>query len=143
MTEQEAKQALRKEQLKAQHLKKLEEAAKVPGLLKKRDALCAEIQKDIESFAAKMKKLLDQDVQLFNKLLDPDCNYMDSPLAGPWTVHWMKQYMIKCDMDFIGFPLDGKPAIAPFVEKTLEASKWAMKWTKAKEQEKTGIEAIL
>lgn len=124
-----------------------EEAMKLFGQIEKkaraRELLALEIEKDIEVLAAKCKKFAKNDLDIYKALVKPDTLFNDSPISPFWTYHWIKQHMIKSDMDFIGVSLDGKHTIKPFSLMAIEASKWILRFAKEAEVEKKGIEAIL
>lgn len=116
---------------------------KIEEKIKDRTKLCAAIQNDITSLASKLGKLSESDLALYQMLHGPDALFGDSPLSPLKTASWAKEFMIKKDMDFIGFVLDGKPSIKTFNERMEEASGWALRFTKEKPKTKTGIDAIL
>lgn len=116
---------------------------KIENMVKDRAKLCSSIQNDITSLALKLKKLNDNDLELYQMLHGPDCLFGDSPLSPARTTHWAKEFMIKKDMDFIGFVLDGKPSIMTFIERMEDASGWALRFTKETPKTKTGLDAIL
>lgn len=122
---------------------KMKLEAKILARAKERDKLAAEIQADIDALASKIEKLCDRDVKTYEMLTKPDCLYGDSPVSKAWTSEWIKQYMIKRDLDFIGHFFDGKINIKPLTERIGDASKWMMRFTKEPEKQKTGIQAIL
>lgn len=116
---------------------------KIEKRMKERDRIVAEIQGIVDAFAPAIKKLTDHDLKTYSMLNKPDALYSDCPLSSLQTYRWLKEHMIKRDMDFIGFALDGKPSLKTFVERCSDAGKWAMRFTKEPEEVKTGIDAIL
>lgn len=122
---------------------KIKLAAKVETRVKERDKLSLVIQSEIDSLAEKIGKLIDHDLKTYSMLTNPDCLYYDSPVSRAFTYEWIKQYMIKKDLDFVGHFFDGKVNILSFSERMTDASKWMMRFTKEPEKQKTGIEAIL
>lgn len=122
---------------------KMKLEAKILARVKERDKLAAEIQSDIEALAGKINKFCDRDLKTYEMLSGPDCLYGDSPISKTWTCEWVKQYMIKNDMDFIGLFFDGKINIKPLSERIGDASRWILRFTKEIEKKKTGIQAIL
>ncbi len=122
---------------------KMSNAAKIEKRVKERGNLCKTIQDEIGILAENINKLIDHDLKTYSMLSNPDCLYMDSPIGRAFTFEWIKQYMIKMDLDFIGYFLDGKVNIKPFVDRANESSGWIMRFTKEPEAPKTGIDAIL
>ncbi len=118
-------------------------SAKIERRVKERDKLALTIQADIDKLAEDVSKLIDHDLKTYGLLSKPDTLYYDSPISRAFTFEWIKQHMIKKDMDFIGFHLDGKASIMPFMDRTTEASRWIMRFCKEVEPEKKGLEAIL
>ncbi len=111
--------------------------------IKERTRLCAAIQNDIVSLSTKIASLSAKDLDLYLMLQGPDCLFNDSPISPFKTAHWIKEFMIKRDMDFIGAVLDGKFQVRPFIERMEDASAWCMRFTKEKPKPKTGLEAIM
>lgn len=122
---------------------KMKLSAKIEERVKERDKLAFAIETDINCLALKINKFIDHDLATYEMLNSPDSLYHDSPISRAFTYEWIKQYMIKKDLDFIGYVLDGKATIKNFVERATEASGWVMRFTKPLELKKTGIEAIL
>lgn len=139
----EERRKLDREDNEKNHQEKVQRAAKVADMVKDRAKLVAAIQNDVTALATKLGKLTDQDLILYNHLFDPDCLFNDSPISQFNTYHWLKEFMIKKDMDFIGYILDGKFSAKPFTERMEDAARWALKFTKVKEKEKTGVGAII
>ena len=101
------------------------------------------IQSDVTALALRLKAFADENLEIYNLLNDPDCLFNDSPLSHFNTYRWLKDWMIKKDMDFIGHALDGKASLKPFSDKMIEGHGWIMRFAKKKEKPKTGIEAIV
>lgn len=125
----------------------MKEKKQDPGLieqrLKYRNSLAVEVQVAIDKFSAKLNELTAHDVETYEMLHSPDCLYGDSPLGRAFTWQWAKQYLIKNDLDFVGYHLDGKVSIREFKEHAIEASSWAARFTKPAPGKKSGIDAIL
>lgn len=141
---EEERRTLAKEDEKELLQKKIAQAEKIDGRLKDRDKQSVVVQAAIDVLAEEINKLIEQDLITYEMLLNPDCLYHDSPLSRAFMYEWIKQYMLKKDMDFIGgVYLDGKVNIKDFADRSQEASKWALRFTKQVAPEKTGLEAIL
>jgi hypothetical protein len=119
-----------------------EQVAQIEKRLAARENLAVSIQNDVAALAARLKKFEAESLSLYGLLNDPDCLYGDSPLSHLNTYRWLKEWMIKSDMDFIGIAFDGKVALRPFSENVIEGHGWVMRWAKKKEKPKTGIDAI-
>lgn len=118
-------------------------ASKIEKRIKERERLVNEIQAAIDILAPAIKKLVDSDLKTYSMLSKPDCLWSDSPISNFNTYKWIKEHMIKRDMDFIGFALDGKPSLKTFGERSKELVGWVMRFSNEPEKEKTGIDAIL
>lgn len=116
----------------------------IKAMCEHREKLCQTIQNDTTALANKFNKLMQYDLELYQKLAGPDCLFMDSPISPKRTQHLLKAYMVKKDMDFISAvaALDGKQAIKDFVAEAREATLWLMRFSKEKPKKKTGLEAI-
>lgn len=122
---------------------KKQEPAPIEQRLKYRNSLAAEVQVAMDKLAAKLNELTDHDVETYEMLHSPDSLYGDSPLGRAFTWQWAKQYLIKNDLDFVGYHLDGKMSIREFKEHAIEASNWAARFIKPAPAKKSGIDAIL
>lgn len=110
---------------------------------KARENMCLAIQNDIIGLSKKLKKLVDADLELYDTLIGPDAIFDDCPIGASYTYHFIRQYMIKQDFDFIGASFDGKHTIKDLFDQAKETSRWILRFTKEKELPKTGIEAIV
>lgn len=111
--------------------------------VKARNSLSAEIQTLVDELALKTSTLIEHDLDTYSMLHGPDALYGDCPLGKPFIWSYLKQYMIKKDMDFVGYHLDGKFYIQEFRDRMVEASNWALRFTKPLAKQKTGINAII
>lgn len=111
--------------------------------IKYRNSLSGEVQSAVDKMAKKLNELIDHDLETYGLLFNPDALYGDSPLGKPFIWGFIKQHMIKRDLDFVGYHLDGKYSIVEFKERMLEASNWAKRFTKPVPGKKSGIDAIL
>lgn len=109
-----------------------------------REKLASNIQEKIAELAKELKKLEEHDLETYKALTNPDCLFNDSPISPFKTYRYVKEWMMKQNMDFIGLFLpDGKTAIKSFVDQAKDTSKWILRFAKEKEKPKTGIDAIL
>ncbi len=120
-----------------------EDPAPIEQRLKYRNSLASQVQVAIDKLAEKLNELTEHDVQTYEMLHSPDSLYGDSPLGRAFTWEWVKQYMIKNNLDFVGYHLDGKVTIKEFTTHATEASNWAARFTKPSPAKKSGIDAIL
>lgn len=111
--------------------------------LKYRNSLSTEVQGAMDKMAQKLNELIEHDLETYGLLFNPDALYGDSPLGKPFIWSYAKQYLIKKDLDFVGYHLDGKFSIVPFKDRMTEATKWAERFTKPIAPKKTGIDAII
>lgn len=116
---------------------------KMPERMSYREKLCATIQNDVTALAMKINKLAEHDLETFSMLNEPDALFNDCPISPFKTHHHLRMWMIKKDMDFIGYALDGKVSIKPFLEMAQEASKWVLRFSKEKKPVKKGVDAII
>lgn len=107
-----------------------------------REKLSSAIQNDITATSVKIKKLFALDLEIYGKLPSADSLFNDSPISHFKTAHQVKQFMIKRDMDFIGYSLDGKQSIKDFLEYAKEITGWIMRCAIEKPKVKKGIDAI-
>lgn len=117
--------------------------SKVEERLKNRENMCFAIQNAIIGLSKNLKILADADIETYQMLIEPDVLFNDSPIAPLKTVHWLTQFMIKKDMDFIGYALDGKHVIPNFHDMAKEASGWVLRFAKEKPKPKKGADAII
>lgn len=134
---------LNKQDSELKHKAQMARAAKVEAKVKERDKICLAIQNEVTSISMKFNKLKEMNLDIYESLIGPDCLFNDSPISDYFTIHWLKEFMIKKGFDFIGYVPDGVISVRDFTEKMAEAGKWAIKFTKDAGIEKTGIEAIL
>lgn len=121
----------------------MELRATIEKRLKEREKMVSELQSIVDLFAENISKLTDHDLKTYQMLHKPDCLYSDSPLSSMKLYHHVQQYMIKKDLDYFGFALDGKPALKTLMEVDKEMRPWVLRYTTKPEPEKKGIEAIL
>jgi len=124
-------------------MRPVDKQIKIDELIKIREKLTMELQATVDLLSERYKRLVDLDLDLYSTLINPDCLYGDSPLGRGFTNEWLKQYMIKKDLDFVGYFLDGKINIKTFVQRASESSKWAMRFAHEGKPEKTGLQAII
>lgn len=110
---------------------------------KYRNSLASQIQVLVDKLSDKLGEMTEHDIQTYHMLQGPDCLYGDSPVGKPFTYEYLKQYMIKKDLDFVGYFLDGKINIKDFTERMKDATAWMARFTKPIQQKKSGIDAIL
>lgn len=115
----------------------------VESSLKKRMVLVKQIEASIDVLAKQVNALTEHDLSLYQLLYKPDSLYNDCPISKLITYHHIKNHMIKRDMDFIGYILDGKHSVKTFAEISSEIPKWANRFAYSPMKEKIGIEAIL
>lgn len=116
---------------------------KIKRRLSEREKIVRDIEKIVDLFAPAIKSLTEHDLKTYSMLSKPDALYSDCPLSSLHTYRWLKEHMIKRDMDFIGFALDGKPSLKTFSDRCSQANGWVMRFAEEPEQVKTGIDAIL
>lgn len=116
---------------------------KIALRIKAREKIAAEMQAAVDVLAEKTKELFAHDLKTYQMLHNPDSLFNDSPISHFKTAHFLKNYMIKKDMDFLGYVLDGKPSVQPFLEFAHDQAKWINRFTKEPAPAKTGIEKII
>lgn len=112
-------------------------------ILKDRVNLHLAIDRDVKALAQKVLKAAEFDLELYKKLHNPDCLFLDSPISSLHFYRNIRMYMIKCGMDFVGFSLEAKNEIPSLSQIAEDVKGWVMRFTKTPEPEKTGLEAIL
>lgn len=123
--------------------KKLEAASLVDPRLKKQEKAALEIQDLIDALASRITAFTEENLKIYQMLFNPDVLFNDSPLSQFIINSHLRRYMIKRDMDFIGYVLDGKHTVQPFAEMVAESSKWAIRFTTPPQPKKTGIDSII
>ena len=108
-----------------------------------RQKLVQSIQNDIKALSTKIKKLQDENLEIYKMLVKPDSLFNDCPLSPFFTAHHIKQFMIKCDMDFIGYCIDGKHSIKDLTDLAKELVGWVYRFSEEPKPEKKGIDAIV
>ncbi len=111
--------------------------------MKERLELAKEIEDDMGAVAWKLAKLTEHDLKTYGLLNKPDALFNDSPISPLTTYNWAKRQMIKLNMDFIGYVVEGKASIKSFSDQAAEVPNWVMRFAKEPEHVKTGIENIL
>lgn len=112
--------------------------------LDQREAICKLIKKSIDDLSTHIHRLTDEDVKTYQMLQEPDSLLNDCPLSPFFVYHFIQQYMMKKDMDFIGaYVPDGKVNVKDFFKAAIEGHPWVMRFAKMKPKKKTGIEAIV
>lgn len=125
-----------------EHNKKCEALKKLPEKVKARELHCKTIEAQITSLAANVKLLDELSLEIYQTVMDPDCLYYDSPISPSKTYRYIKEFMIKKDMDFMGILENGKESAKSFYVRAQEVSGWIMRFSKPKPLPKFGIEAF-
>lgn len=132
----------REDNLKA-HQRKLDAAAKVEDRIKVRNKIISEIKDHANAMAEAWQKLAPHDLDTYQMLINPDCLFGDSPMSPLNTSRWLLLHLHKKGLSFLAGHPDGPEAIQDFWLVASDASKWMMKFTKAKAPIGTGLEEIL